>query len=209
MSFSKQLEVTLLPISISSSPYLRSISLSSFNLPICESIYHPLVYQLLFHLTPSFFLCHFRFTQLLNSHLFLGASYLKDFIQAGIKHFRVEFVDERPEDVLKIINMYQDICQNIKSADNFNKIENEKYANTHSSAHSSGPSSAYGSNSNTNSNTNTKNIADRNLESSLMTLWKFLEIVPNGHGLPQGVSLGSLKPTQERNWDTLRPTAKR
>ena len=145
----------------------------------------------------------FRFTQFLYLRLFLGASYLKDFIQAGIKHFRIEFVDEKPEDVLKIINMYQDICQNIKSADNFNKIENEKDANTHSSAHGS----AYGSNSN--SNSNAKNIADRNIESSLMTLWKFLEIVPNGHGLPQGVSLGSLKPTQERNWDTLRPTAKR
>ena len=138
-------------------------------------------------------------TRFAFSRLLSGASYLKDFMQAGIKHFRIEFVDEKPEDVLKIINMYKDICKNIESADSFNKAENEKDTHAHNNAYDS----------NSNSNSNFKNIADRNIESSLMTLWKFLEVVPNGHGLPQGVSLGSLKPTQERNWDTLRPTAKR
>ena len=122
--------------------------------------------------------------------------------------------------------MYRDVCKNIEAAENFNKIEGN--GNTNSNGNSYGEKDVNGntntniyrsteltnSNSNNNSNNsngnnNSKSIADRNIESALMVLWKFLEVVPNGHGLPQGVSLGSLKPTQERNWDTLRPTAKR
>ena len=114
-------------------------------------------------------------------------------MQSGIKHFRIEFVDEKPEDVIKIINMYRDVCKNIEIMENLNKnsVQNNNSDNDYDN------------------NRNKKTIADRNIESSLMILWKFLEIVPNGYGLPQGVSLGSLKPTAERQWDTLRPTAKR
>ena len=85
--------------------------------------------------------------------------------------------------------MYRDVCKNIETADSYNTNSD--------------------TNSDTNTRTNSKTIADRNIESSLMVLWKYLEVVPNGHGLAQGVSLGSLKPTLERGWDTLRPTAKR
>jgi hypothetical protein len=41
-----------------------------------------------------------------TSSLSSGASYLNDFIAAGIKHFRIELVDEKPEDVIKLVNMY-------------------------------------------------------------------------------------------------------
>lgn len=108
---------------------------------------------------------------------------------AGISHFRVEFVDEKPEDVVKVINMYQDVCKNIEMLQSSDDVDNLSR--------------------NTGNSENKKNIAERNIESTLGALWKFLEIVPNGHGLPQGVSLGSLKPTLERNWDSLKPTARR
>lgn len=116
---------------------------------------------------------------------------------AGINHFRIEFVDEKPEDVVKIISMYQDVCKNIE--------EIHKQSKTTQNTHNEDSEIR-----NTNNfNNNARSIGDRNLESSLNALWKFLEIVPNGYGLPQGVSLGSLKPTLERNWDSLKPTAKR
>lgn len=129
-----------------------------------------------------------------------GAIYLKDFMASGINHFRIEFVDEKPEDVVKVISMYQDVCKNI--------VEIQKESRISQYSHS-GDSETRNYTNNNNFNNNAKTIGDRNLESSLNNLWKFLEIVPNGYGLPQGVSLGSLKPTLERNWDSLKPTAKR
>ena len=119
---------------------------------------------------------------------------------SGINHFRIEFVDEKPEDVVKVISMYQDVCKNI--------VEIQKESRISQYSHS-GDSETRNYTNNNNFNNNAKTIGDRNLESSLNNLWKFLEIVPNGYGLPQGVSLGSLKPTLERNWDSLKPTAKR
>ena len=121
---------------------------------------------------------------------------------AGINHFRIEFVDEKPEDVVKVINMYQDVCKNIEML----CASEETATETETADVSSGSSSNSYGNSN---NNNRKNVAERNIESTLNILWKFLEIVPNGYGLPQGVSLGSLKPTLERNWDSLKPTARR
>jgi collagenase-like PrtC family protease len=118
---------------------------------------------------------------------------------AGINHFRIEFVDEKPEDVVKVINMYQDVCKNIEMLCASEKTEYDHNDTSMSSSYST----SY------NNNDNKKNVAERNIESTLNVLWKFLEIVPNGYGLPQGVSLGSLKPTLERNWDSLKPTARR
>jgi collagenase-like PrtC family protease len=139
---------------------------------------------------------------------------------AGINHFRIEFVDEKAEDVVKIVNMYQDVCKNIQISESFDRAEHDSSSSNSKSRSSSSHSdddyddSQYSNSnsngsSNNNSNSNSRSIAERNIESTLNALWRFLEVVPNGHGLPQGVSLGSLKPTLERNWDTLRPTAKR
>ena len=126
---------------------------------------------------------------------------------AGINHFRIEFVDEKAEDVVKIVNMYQDVCKNIQISDSFDKtVSSRSNRMNNSDDNDDNDDSVY---SNSNSNSNSRSIAERNIESTLNALWRFLEVVPNGHGLPQGVSLGSLKPTLERNWDTLRPTAKR
>ena len=126
---------------------------------------------------------------------------------AGINHFRIEFVDEKAEDVVKIVNMYQDVCKNIQISDSFDKtVASRSNRMNNSDDNDDNDDSVY---SNSNSNSNSRSIAERNIESTLNALWRFLEVVPNGHGLPQGVSLGSLKPTLERNWDTLRPTAKR
>lgn len=116
---------------------------------------------------------------------------------SGIRHFRIEFVDEKPDDVVKVVSMYQDVCKNIEEMHKQSKIIQNSHNNNNIN------------NDNHNNNNNVRSIGERNLESSLNILWKFLEIVPNGYGLPQGVSLGSLKPTLERNWDSLKPTAKR
>jgi hypothetical protein len=100
---------------------------------------------------------------------------------------------------VKVINMYQDVCKNI-----------EMLRASEDSEDDANEASVSGSYFNScNDNNNKKNVAERNVESTLNILWKFLEIVPNGYGLPQGVSLGSLKPTLERNWDSLKPTARR
>ena len=132
---------------------------------------------------------------------------------AGINHFRIEFVDEKAEDVVKIVNMYQDVCKNIQISDSFDKAvdsrSNRMNSNDDNDNDNDDDSVYSNNNHNSNSNSNSRSIAERNIESTLNVLWRFLEVVPNGHGLPQGVSLGSLKPTLERNWDTLRPTAKR
>ena len=128
---------------------------------------------------------------------------------AGINHFRIEFVDEKAEDVVKIVNMYQDVCKNIQISDSFDKTVASRSNRMNNSDDNDDNDDSVYSNSNSNSNSNSRSIAERNIESTLNALWRFLEVVPNGHGLPQGVSLGSLKPTLERNWDTLRPTAKR
>jgi collagenase-like PrtC family protease len=74
---------------------------------------------------------------------------LNDFIAAGIKHFRIELVDEKPEDVIKLVNMYTDICKNAELTESYNQNDNEN---------------------------SKKSIADRNNESLLGVLNRFLEV---------------------------------
>jgi U32 family peptidase len=97
-----------------------------------------------------------------NAEAQSGALYIKTLMDAGVKKFRIELVDEDEKFVEPMLNKYRDLtlCEN-------------------------------------------ENQLEQKLESLLLWLRK----LPNRNGLSQGVGVGSLKPTEETDWETMKPTA--
>lgn len=93
-----------------------------------------------------------------------GAEYIESFLNAGIKKFRVELVDEAADSIEPLLDQYKEI------------IESEFHGTR---------------------------------EQAIDNLLDWLGKLPNRNGATQGVSPGSLKPSTERQWSSLKKTARR
>ena len=130
-----------------------------------------------------------------NAQVQTGAEYVTEFLQSGIRHYRVELVDESPEYVEPLLTWYK----NMLHITIHNDIK---------TAHSSTPTTTPTTTIATNSNRNNNKINDAtNNNNRLKSFYKWLNTVPNSYGRAQGYTLGSLKPSAERDWNTMKPTS--
>lgn len=101
-----------------------------------------------------------------NAQAQSGAKYITNFLEAGIRLFRIELVDEPGNIARDVLEQYHSVFQSLK-------LENSR------------------------------------AETDVESLWRWLATVPNAYGSIQGVSAGSLLPTEEKDRSLLKPTARR
>jgi putative protease len=109
-----------------------------------------------------------------------AAPYLDWFARAGYDRFRIEFVDEPADCVGRVIDSYVNVLD----------LAFAKEGHLNSDGDSVSPGAS-----------------DDAYWSEVDSLLKVLEEIPDANGRTFGFSEGSLKPSEERKWSSLRPTA--
>ena len=126
-----------------------------------------------------------------------GAPYLSSFMTAGLRHYRIELVDEQAQYVAPLLNHYHDLLKLCAKAiaaaslidgvaavatntNNNGKGDVNKRGEINKRDHKKDDTSRRG-------DTNSRGVT-ADIDAQVDVLWSFLEQLPNGHGVPQGES---------------------
>ena len=131
-----------------------------------------------------------------NAQTQTGAEYIQSFVNSGIKHYRIELVDEGPEHVQPLVEHYQRLLQ----------VCSPFSPPIHTTTTPIAPT-AYSTTlvRSTSSSSSAASISAYNTH--LAALYTYLNALPNKYGKTHGHSPGSLKPVSEVKWATMKPTA--
>ena len=119
-----------------------------------------------------------------------GAPYLASFMTAGLRHYRIELVDEQAQHVAPLLNHYHDLLKlcakatatasSIDDMTNKSKGDTNKRGEINKRDHKKDDASRRGD--------RISKGATADIDAQVDVLWSFLEQLPNGHGVPQGES---------------------
>jgi hypothetical protein len=141
----------------------------------------------------SFLLVSFVFScrnTVFNAKAQTAGPYLLDLAAAGFERWRVELVDEPAAFVGPLVTQY---ARALDAAHAGSSAASSAAPGQHSRKVGKAESSQADSSS--------------GYAATAAELLLFLATVPDANGRTHGATEGSLKPTEERKWDTLRPTA--
>ena len=117
-----------------------------------------------------------------------GAPYLASFMTAGLRHYRIELVDEQAQYVAPLLNHYQDLltlCTKVTAASSMDDMTTATTSISSSIKGNANKRQEMNKRDHKKDDANRKGI-HADIDAQVDVLWSFLELLPNGHGVPQG-----------------------
>ena len=132
---------------------------------------------------------------------------------AGIRHYRIELVDEQAQHVAPLLNHYHDLltlCTKATTADASSLSAEDNIGKGNRKGDGKGDHNKRGGDNMSKGDNKRGDVSRRgvdvDIDAQVDVLWSFLEQLPNGHGVPQGNQLQLLYRTNTPNIDDARHT---